>query len=685
MYRSDRPLAQHRYPIDEYERHILYLLEIKQVLIVVGETGSGKSTRIPQILFSAGKYNKQNPNYVAENTEPKVQPKSKHIQICITQPRRVAAVQLAQRVSQDLGCKLGDTVGYAIRFEDVTHPEHTQIKFMTEGLLIREMLFDPLLEKYSVIILDEVHERNLNTDILLGLIKCVLVQRPDLRVIICSATLDIGSIESFFTLNNQKPAVLCARGKSYPVKIYYKKQPVANYLDAAVETVRDIHESVRLASGKILVFLTGQDEVDYVCQFLNAYAATLSNRLDIQQLIVLPFHASLKPEEISKVFDEHGTTTRVCIVSTNIAETSLTIKNVAYVIDCGFVKYKLYDSQTATECLIKVPISKSSAKQRAGRAGRTRKGVVYRLYPESEYEKLQENTLPEIQRSPLLETITLLMSLGVENVTTFPLVSKMPRTNLVSALELLYALQAIDDRGKLSETGQLMAQFNLDPRLSKMLVSLQSACCTKEACKIAAILQVKEIYTQSGRHANNLWSNQDLQNLCSSQGDLITYLNILNSFMEKPRNKKWADRRCLNYQALVNASNIADKIERQVRGCGLNITSSRGRTETIQRSVVSGLFANAAYLHPSGDYKTIRGEQSVHIHPTSVFSNELIEKPKFVVFVEILTTTRAYMRHIMGVEQSWLLEAAPHYYTFATSLQMARDRLRCRNVSASHG
>jgi ATP-dependent RNA helicase DDX35 len=678
MYRNDRNSKKQRCPIDEYERHLLFLLERNQILIVVGETGSGKSTRIPQILFFAGIYNRSNEKYTTadDRSKPTSLNEPKHKQICITQPRRVAAVQLAQRVSQDIGCDLGTTVGYAIRFQDLTSREHTMIKFMTEGILIRELQFDPLLEKYSVIILDEVHQRNLNTDILLGLLKCILLKRKDLKLIVCSATLDVDEVRTFFSYNEQDPAILCVKGKSYPVKIFYRKQPVANYLDASVDTVRSIHESVRLASGKILVFLTGQDEVEYVCQRLNDYAMTLSNRLDVHQLLVLPFYASLRPEEISKVFDEHGMTTRVCVVSTNVAETSLTINNVAYVIDCGFAKLKIHDSRTGTDSLVRVPISKSSAKQRAGRAGRTREGSVYRLYPESEYNRLDENTLPEIQRSPLMETITLLLSLGVENILKFPLVSRMPKKNVVAALELLYALQAIDDQGKLTGVGQLMAQFNLDPRMSKMLVSLETTSCRKEACKIAAILQVNDIYTKSGRYASALWSNQSLQNLCSSHGDIITYLNILNSFLDKQKNKKWADKRNLNYQSLINACEIATKIEAQVKACGLDIITSRNRTELIQKSFLSGMFTNAAYLQHSGEYKTIRGDQSVYVHPTSVYSNEMIEKPKFVVFVELLNTTKIYMRHIMAVEQSWLLDIAPHYYTFATDLESKRYKLR---------
>lgn len=670
--RSQR--ASVAYPIDEYKAHLLYLLEKRQVLIVVGETGSGKSTRIPQFIVSAGIYNR----FDDGNTDG--HPK----QICVTQPRRVAAIQLAHRVANDLKCDVGTAVGYAIRFKDLTDPQQTMIKYVTEGLLIREMMSDPLLQRYSVIIIDEVHERNLNTDTLLGLLKCILIKRKDLKLIVCSATPNIDLFRKFFSyqfknpdqrnLINNEPAILHTRGKRYPLKIFYKDQPVPDYLEASIGTVKDIHETSRLASGKILVFLTGQDEVDYVCNRLNDYSLTISKRLDLQQLLVLPLYASLKPEEISKAFDEHGRTTRVCIVATNVAETSLTISGIAYVIDCGFVKLRIHDCKTGIDALIRVPISKSSAKQRAGRTGRTREGIVYRLYSHSHYDKLNEDTTPEIQRSPLMETVIMLKALGVDDVSKFPLISKMPKDNLVAALELLYALQAIDEQGSLTGAGLIMATFNLDPRISKMLVSLESAACTQEACKIAAVLQVKEIFTKSGRRAEELWSNANLVNLCAEEGDIISYLNILNSFLHNQKSQKYAEKRNLNYHALLDAVEIADKLEALLRRAGLSLTSSLGRTDVVRRSVVSGLFPNAAYLHASGTYKTIKGDQTIYIHPTSVFS-KVIDRPKLVVFAEILSTNKLYMRHIMSTERDMLLNAAPHYYNFSTSLEMMRKKL----------
>lgn len=656
--------------IDRYKESILYSLEKNRILIVAGETGSGKSTRIPQILFSAGIYNE-----CKEANQKRL--------ICITQPRRVAAMQLAQRVSQDLNCNVGSTVGYAVRFKDVTSPEQTMIKFMTEGLLLRELLSDPLLIKYSVIMVDEVHERNLNTDILLGLLKCLMIRRKDLRLVVCSATLNIDEICKFFTYdhdiidqieNFRKPAVLCCKGKSFPVKVYYREKPVPNYMDASIETAINIHEANRLASGKILIFVTGQDEVEYVCERLNDYADRSYSRLDLRKLLVLPLHASLKSEQISKVFDEHGRDKRVCVVSTNVAETSLTINDIAFVIDCGFNKLKVYDHKLGIDNLVRLPISKSSARQRAGRAGRTRSGTVYRLYSEAEYENLDESTVPEVQRSSLAETIMLLKSLGIENPQKFQLISPIPAYNLVTAFELLYALQAIDESGKLTSSGEIMAQFNLDPKISKILISLETTSCTLEACKIVAMLQVKEIFLKPGRHANSIWSNNNLKNICVSEGDLLSYLNIFNGFVNSQSSQKWAERRCLNYQALLNAIEIASRLECQLKQNGIKVTSCNARLENLQRSLVSGLFPNAAYLHPSGDYKTIRGDQLVHIHPISIYS-EILERPKFVVFVEIQNTTKVYMRHLMSIEPNWLLDAAPQFYTYATDLEVLRNKV----------
>lgn len=663
-----RNSRQETLPIDQYKRFILYGLEQHQVLLVVGEAGSGKTTRIPQFLISAGIYNDL--YQVHDNAATATTTTQRRRQICISQPRRVAAIQLAQRVADDLRCNVGSLVGYAVRFKDATNDKETLIKFITDGLLLREIFSDPLLSKYSVIIIDEAHERNINTDILLGLLKCILLKRKDLRVIICSATLQLDSFIGFFNIDKNSGAIIQVSGTTHPVDFYYLDKPVANYLDTSVKTAIQIHETARLSSGKILIFLTGQDEVEYVCDKLIEYSQTLSTRLDLKKLCVLPLHATLSPAEIAKVFENYSRNTRVCVVSTNVAETSLTINGIAYVIDCGFAKLKVFDHRSGINSLIRVPISKSSAKQRAGRAGRTRDGKVYRLYTQKQFNQLELNTVPEIQRSCLAETVMLLKSLGVNNLNRFPLVSPIPHNNLVGAYELLHSLKAVDDYGNLTLQGRQMSKFSLDPRLSKLLVSPDTRHCTSELCKIVAMLQVKEVFIKSNKYCSDIWTNSGLKSICSSEGDLISYLNIYNSFINNQRSQKWAERKNLNYQAILNATEIAVKLENQLNRLGIDILSS-GRVELIQKGLVSGLFSNAAYLHPSGEYRTIRGDKNVHIHPTSVLS-ELVELPKFVIFFEVLNTAKVYMRHITSIEQDWLLDAAPHFYTFATSLEMMR-------------
>lgn len=657
-------------PIDDIRRSILYKLQDHQILIISAQTGSGKSSRIPQILYRSGLFDGL--------SEAKSDPQRPRM-IGITQQRRLAATQLAQRVSDELNCNLGTLVGYAVRFHDSVDPEQTLIKYMTEGLLIREMMQDPLLSNYSVIMVDEVHERNLNTDLLLGLMKCVLLKRQDLRLIICSATIDIEGINKFFisgTNDGLKLAVLHCEGVVYPLSIHYMKEPVANYLEATIDTVIKIHEDQRLSSGSILAFLTGRDEVEYACERLEDYAQTCSARLDVRKLRVLPLHASLRKEEVSRVFESHGKTTRVCVVATNVAETSLTIDHVAHVIDCGFVKTKFFDHKTGVDHLTRVPVSKAAANQRAGRAGRTRKGFVYRLYTQTAYEDLRDETVPDIQKSSLLEPLMLLKSLGIENPMAFPLLSPMPRDSVAHALELMFALGAIDNTGSLTQVGQDMAGMSVEPKLAKILVSDAAASCVQDLCKIVSMLQVKEIYAKRACGTRELWSNELLTKICVSDGDLLSYLNIFNAFVQNNKAQKWAERRSLNYDALINATEIAVRLERHLRKLGYRIAASKSsHMEPILKSVANGLFANAAYLHPNGDYKTVRGDLVVHVHPTSVYF-DIVDRPKLVLFVEIINTTKTYMRHITPVQQDWLLQSAPHYYAFATELEMSRRRRR---------
>lgn len=676
IFNKERSRNQDLLPIDKYKRNLLYLLEKNDILIVVGETGSGKSTRIPQILLKSGSYN----NEIIQSGQNSSQVTPSYRQICITEPRRVAAVQLAQRVCKDLGCDVGKTVGYTIRFQDVSCSQTTKVKFVTEGIIIREMMMDPSLMKYSVIIVDEIHERNLQSDILLGLLACLMKKRNDLKLILCSATMNIDQFRNFYSFSDLDPScgkrkvdVMMIHGKTYPIRIYHLIQPTPDYLEATIQTIIDVHEASRLGSGKLLAFLTGQDEVEFVCEKLREYSQVSASRLELRELLALPLYGSMRSEDISRVFDDYGRNIRVCIIATNVAETSLTIDDIAFVVDCGFTKLKQFDPVTEIDHLVRANISKSSANQRAGRAGRTREGIVYRLYTESDYEKLEEFSVPEILRTSMVESVMLLMSLGVKNPHLFPLPTPMSRENFTAALELLNSLGAVNESGELTSEGEIMAQLNVEPRLAKCLIVSTKFNCSREICKIVAMLQINEIYSKPRGGSNpSLWTNERLSKVCVSEGDMISYLNIMNGYLASDRSNNWADRRNLNHHALKNASEIASKLESQLKKCHLPLLSTN-KVESILKSLVGGLFPNAAYLHPDGAYRTIRGEQIIQVHPTSVFF-QTIERPKYVVFNEILHTTKVYMRHMIGVEHHWLLEAAPQFYTFATELQMSRTR-----------
>ena len=411
-------------------------------------------------------------------------------------------------------------MGYSIRFEDCFTPNVTRIKFVTDGLLIREMMQNPLLPQYSIIILDEVHERNVNTDIIIGLLKKIMKKRDDLRVIICSATVDAEEIKLYFDEGHHKnnkakqneaneatalsTAIVSVEGRYYPIDISYLSEPCDNYLKACVTTAFAIHITQEDTDGDILVFLTGQDEVDEAVSMLIDKAGDLKSfkqTRPLKKLWILPLYGSLPTSEQVKVFERTPRNTRKIIVSTNIAETSLTINGIVFVVDCGFMKLKAYDSRLGSESLITVALSKSSANQRAGRAGRYRSGKAFRLYPESEYLKMKEFTPPEMQRCDLTSVILQLKALGIDNICKFDFLSPPPSKNLVNSLELLHALGALDHNSKLATPGGFqMAEFPLHPTHAKALLAAEHFGCAQEMLTIIALLQVQHVFnTPSGR------------------------------------------------------------------------------------------------------------------------------------------------------------------------------------------
>jgi len=353
--------------------------------------------------------------------------------IACTQPRRVAAMSVAKRVSEEMDVALGSTVGYTIRFEDKT-THATRLKYQTDGMLLRESMHDPLLSKYNVIILDEAHERTLSTDILFGLLKEILPKRPELKVVVMSATLNAERFQQYF----EGSPMLDVPGRMFPVEVFYTQTPEQDYFSSAVKTVLQIH--VDEGPGDVLVFLTGEEEIENACTDIRNECKKLGD--EAGPITVIPLYSSLPPQQQNRIFDEapppnkKGKLGRKVVVSTNIAETSLTIDGVVYVVDPGLSKQKVYNPRLRIESLLVSPISRASAKQRAGRAGRTRPGKCYRLFTERSFNQdLKENSYPEIQRSNLATVVLNLKKLGIDDIVHFDYMDPPAPETLMRALE----------------------------------------------------------------------------------------------------------------------------------------------------------------------------------------------------------------------------------------------------------
>ncbi|XP_059753660.1 probable ATP-dependent RNA helicase DHX35 isoform X1 [Balaenoptera ricei] len=635
-------------PVFKLRNHILYLIENYQTVVIVGETGCGKSTQIPQYLAEAG--------WTAEGRV-----------VGVTQPRRVAAVTVAGRVAEERGAVLGHEVGYCIRFDDCTNPLATRIKFLTDGMLVREMMVDPLLTKYSAIMLDEAHERTLYTDIAIGLLKKIQKKRGDLRLIVASATLDAEKFWDFFNQNDTSdPArdtcvILTVEGRTFPVDIFYLQSPVPDYIKSTVETVMKIHQTE--GDGDILAFLTGQEEVETVVSMLIEQARALGRTGMKRHLRVLPMYAGLPSFEQMKVFERVSRTVRKVIVATNVAETSITISGIVYVIDCGFVKLRAYNPRTAIECLVVVPVSQASASQRAGRGGRSRSGKCYRLYTEEAFDQLPQSTVPEMQRSNLAPVILQLKALGIDNVLRFHFMSPPPAQSMVQALELLYALGGLDKDCRLTEPlGMRIAEFPLNPMFAKMLLESGNFGCSQEILSIAAMMQIQNVFVVP--------SNQKSQAIrvhrkfAVEEGDHLTMLNVYEAFIKHNKNSQWCQEHFLNYKGLVRAVTVREQLKKLLVKFQVPKKSSEGDPDPVLRCIVSGFFANAARFHSTGAYRTIRDDHELHIHPASVLYAE--KPPRWVIYNEVIQTSKYYMRDVTAIESAWLLELAPHFYQQGT-------------------
>ncbi|KAG1698522.1 Pre-mRNA-splicing factor ATP-dependent RNA helicase DHX16 [Nymphon striatum] len=614
-------------PIFPFREDLLQAINDHQVLIIEGETGSGKTTQIPQFLYEAG--------YTKGGRK-----------IGCTQPRRVAAMSVSARVAEEMEVKLGNEVGYSIRFEDCTS-ERTELKYMTDGMLLREFLNEADLASYSVIIVDEAHERTLHTDILFGLVKDVAKFRSDLKLLISSATLDAEKFSEFF----DDAPVFRIPGRRFPVDIYYTKAPEADYLDACVVSVLQIH--ITQPDGDVLVFLTGQEEIETCQELLQERSRRLGSK--IKELIIAPIYANLPSDMQAKIFEPTPPGARKVILATNIAETSLTINGIIYVLDPGFCKQNSYNARTGMESLVVTPISKASANQRAGRAGRVAAGKCFRLYTAWAYKnELEDNIIPEIQRVNLGNVVLLLKSLGINDLLHFDFLDPPPHETLVLALEQLYALGALNHMGELTKLGRRMAEFPVDPMMSKMIIEAEKYKCTEEILSISAMLSVNNsiFYRPKDKIIETILA-------CSPGGDHLTLLNVYKQWHETSFSTQWCFENFIQHRSMKRARDVREQLEGLMDRVEIALISNPGETVNIRKAVTSGYFYHTARLSKSGQYKSVKHQQTVMIHPNSSMFEEL---PRYVIYHELVFTTKEYMRQTVEIESSWLLEVAPHYY-----------------------
>lgn len=618
-------------PIFPFREDLLQAIADHQVLIVEGETGSGKTTQIPQYLYEAG--------YTTDK-----------MKIGCTQPRRVAAMSVAARVSEEMGVKLGNEVGYSIRFEDCTS-ERTVLKYMTDGMLLREFLSEPDLASYSVVIVDEAHERTLHTDILFGLVKDIARFRPDLKLLISSATLDAEKFSEFF----DDAPIFKIPGRRFPVDIYYTKAPEADYLDACVVTVLQIHITQPL--GDVLVFLTGQEEIEACQEMLMERTRKLGSK--IRELVILPIYANLPTELQAKIFEPTPTGARKVVLATNIAETSLTIDGIIYVIDPGFCKQNSYNARTGMDSLVVTPISKASARQRSGRAGRVAAGKCFRLYTAWAYEhELEENTVPEIQRVNLGNVVLMLKSLGINDLLHFDFLDPPAHETLVLALEQLYALGALNHLGELTKLGRRMAEFPVDPMMAKMLLASERYRCSEEVLTIAAMLSVNSAVFYRPKD-KALHADTARKNFFSPAGDHLTLMAVYQQWADTDYSTQWCYENFLQQRSMKRARDIRDQLQGLMERVEVELLSSRDDTVAIRKAITAGYFYHTARFSKGGHYKTVKHQQTVMMHPNSALFEEL---PRWVVYFELVFTTKEFMRQVIEIDNAWLLEVAPHYY-----------------------
>lgn len=660
-------------PIHLHKDKIIEYVGRNQVTVIIGETGSGKSTQIPQFLAL---FNKK--------------------RIAVTQPRRVAAASLAARVSEEYGCILGEEVGYQVRFSNVTSHK-TKINYLTDGMLIRELMLDPTLSKYSTIVIDEAHERTVLTDLILGFLKQIILskKRTDLKVVVMSATLNAELFSKFF----DHAPILFVEGKMYPVSRHYLGTSSEDIVDTMIRAVVQVNMSEQ--EGDLLCFLPGQEEIDNCVNILNTLAPELPKEAPL--IVPLPLYAALTPGKQLKIFEKLSGRKRKVILATNIAETSITVSGVKYVIDSGLRKVKVWKHQLGLSTLLTAPISQASAKQRAGRAGRESAGKVFRLYSEKLFlTKLPKQQESEILRNDVILPILTLKKMGVDDLLNWTWLEHPGRESILSALGTLYALGALNELGKVTPLGYKMAVMPLPPALSAVLIEGLNRGVVHEVIDIISCLSVDNLILNVGGNGELRdevnFKRRHYCPLGTKLGDLIALKEYFDVFkqMNDAKNiaelKIWCKDLFFSFKGFKNVLKVKHQlseylmatikqdisISEQERGLQVQKLKSQMSRSTIDaheddgfkellhslnieqilKSFLKGYASNTAIGMPDRSYRTCATGQLISIHPSSnLFGKSSIDA---VMYIEYVYTMKAYGRNCSQIELAWLQEVSPH-------------------------
>ncbi|XGW04427.1 hypothetical protein V3C99_015535 [Haemonchus contortus] len=632
-----------RLPIHDVEFQIMEALHSHETVVLIGETGCGKSTQVPQFCVRIGLARKG--------------------RIGVTQPRRLAAVSLASRVSEELNSPLGREVGYHVRFERELS-EETKIVFLTDGILLREAIHDPLLRDYSTILVDEAHERSLHTDILLNVLRLCQRQRKEtdmlpLRIVIMSATLEAELFSKFF---NDAP-VFVVKGRTFPVEIYHAElnPDNADYVYNALVCIKDLHQEEPL-SDHFLVFLTGREEIEGAAKKLKEL-----NEHFTSPIFPVPLFAAMSSVAQMRAFEPPPEGHRKVVLATNIAETSLTIPGVRVVIDSGKVKTRSFTAANRVDVLRIHDISKAQAIQRAGRAGREAPGKCYRLYPFRHFERLEATSVPEVLRSNLATVLLEMLALGLRRPRKLKLIQQPEEESMIAAERELLALGAATVNGKemvLTPIGRTLCKFPLSPDQARVLIIANELACMEEALTIIASMYCETVFEQDGYN-----DSQDIDRIrarfASNESDHLTVMNVVQAFkQEKQKNaqhlKEWCSHNHLNFKNLTMVLKVRKQLREIAVECGMKMISCGAQREKARQALACGLFMNACeYSRQEDRYRLlVKPSTTLKIHPSSRLCRS---RPRHIVFTDLVKTTDLYARDVSIIDYEWVQPALEEY------------------------